>query len=416
MLNGILLMDLHWGAIPPERMKMELEETLYKYIESLNNLNMIVIGGDLFDSKQYFSSDVIQYVLEFIDDLLRLTYTSNTQLYIIKGTRTHDDLQLQTLKSVAKMCKYHQRIHIIEEVYDCRLTDIKDVDVYHVIWYPLDKLDMTEDELGEDDMIINVLFLPEEYIIDQNEYYKDTLYNEDKHYDLIFGHGMIDKIWYAQHGQDADFKQHSAPVFKVDDLERASNYSYFGHIHEHKKYGKNKSVEYVGPYTRWEFGKEAPVGFVYFEYDEINKTCREEFVENPMAQVLKTIPMNIKEDIDLSTLNDKIDDIIAKEMTRSEKLRFIVNLNSKLPNFLAIKDFIISKISNIKFVKLTLCIDVDDEEMEHFEEKMTDINMRLNSLYDQNSSLEEQIRTFLKQKRNIDISIEDIKSVLFDQN
>ena len=212
MLTAILLMDLHWGAISPQRMMAELEESLYKKINSLessaNHLDMIVIGGDLFDFKQYLSAEVTQYVFRFLDDLLDMT--SETVIYIIKGTRTHDDLQLNTIKDIYSRHRYGDRLVVINTVEEMNIKGNK------------------------------VLFLPEEYIVDQREYYKDTLYHQEKYYDLIFGHGIIDKIWYAKENHQKKYS--ASPVFPIEEIIEKANYLYFGHIHEHKRYGKKKNV------------------------------------------------------------------------------------------------------------------------------------------------------------------------------
>ena len=54
MVKMIMLPDLHWGAISPERMKEELDKTLFSFLKC-NRVNVIMIAGDLFDSKQYFA-------------------------------------------------------------------------------------------------------------------------------------------------------------------------------------------------------------------------------------------------------------------------------------------------------------------------------------------------------------------------
>ena len=39
---------------------------------------------------------------------------------------------------------------------------------------------------------LHILYLPEEHILDKNEYYKEY-FKEDKKYDYVFGHGVIEK-------------------------------------------------------------------------------------------------------------------------------------------------------------------------------------------------------------------------------
>ncbi len=98
-------------------------------------------------------------------------------------------------------------------------------------------------------------------------------------------------------------------------------------------------------------------------------------------------------------------------MTYSDRLRFIINIKSTIENYLGIKDFIISKLGEIKFVKLILSVDIDDEYMEMTQEAMDSTIQKKNYLFE-SMELEERIRMFLKQKKGVDISIEDIKNVL----
>lgn len=394
--TAITIPDLHLGAIPIERIRMEIEETLYKKIRTLKELDAIIILGDLWDSKQFVSSNVTSFVIEFIDALIGLTNEFNTKIFIVEGTRTHDSLQLDIIDQI------FNRILVCD-----RNTTNKRIEVIS---------DVTELVLNG----VNILFIPEEYIMDQKEYYKDTLYDEDKHYDFIFGHGMIDKIWYAKQKQDSmtDMTRHmAAPVFDVELLSSKCNMCYFGHVHMHKYYSKKQNFLYIGPITRWEFGKDDPVGFQYTEYDITHhKMLKDEFVHNDYAMILSTRIMNIKEDISLTDINVKIDKIIAEEMTTAEHMRLIININSKLENYASIRDFITTKIGTIKFVKLILSHDIDDKSMESMEEAVNEKHEQLSYLKTKDIDLEHRIQDFLLKKKNYTISIEDIKSIISDED
>ena len=51
--------------------------------------------------------------------------------------------------------------------------------------------------------------------MDSDLYYKDYF---NKKYDLVFGHGMTDLMWYMRKQDPMIQKQTSAPVFKTEDL------------------------------------------------------------------------------------------------------------------------------------------------------------------------------------------------------
>lgn len=416
--RAIMLMDLHWGAISPEKMKKELEKELLSYIIGMEESNLpvhaIFIGGDLFDSKQYLSSDVTRYVLEFLSTLLDLTVFSHTYIYIIKGTRTHDDLQLQTVKTIMSMSRFHNRVYVIEEVTKLSLVDVHDTCFPYLIWMPIHPMSTYEPD--ENDTIIDILCVPEEYVVDQHEYYKDTIYNTDIHYDMIVGHGMVDKIWYAKKAHDHQSSItlcSSAPVFNVDDLISCSNYTYFGHVHMHQQYNDGK-FQYVGPFTRWEFsdsvGNMLDAGYTVVEYDPITKTAYEKYHKNTSAQRLKVYAITIDKSMDLTSLNDYLNITISGEMQDCDRLKLIVNLRSDLENSVAMRGFIISKLGEMPFVKLVLKmidsdIDIDDTLTLDDKEK--------SSIPDYfGKELAQSVKDFIKEKRNVDIPLEDISRVL----
>lgn len=391
MQRIIMLMDLHWGAISPVRMEQELNATLFKFLDE-NKVDVILLGGDLFDSKQYFTSEIVRYVIRFLDKLLKYCDT----IICIGGTKTHDDLQLETLKEIYDG-ENSKKIHFITSVTPIRIGGSK-------VLYDFDSTDKPEDYM-------DILCIPEEYMIDQDEFYKPYL-SGDRYYDMILFHGMIDKIWYAKKSKEEQnllTKHSTAPVFKVNDLLKYCNKCYAGHVHVHKHYGQDNRFLYIGPYTRWEFGKDDDVGFEYVEF--CNDQFKDSFIVNHNAQILTTRVMNINETISLIDLNDKLDDIIAKEMVESDKLRFIINIKSTIENYLGIKDFIISKLGEIKFVKLILSIDIDDSYMEDTKDVLERTKEEKKYLFE-TMELEERIRVFLKQKKGLDVSIEDIKTIL----
>ena len=405
MLRLVMLMDLHWGAISPERMDIEISKTLYPFLDE-NNIDVIIIGGDLFDSKQYLTSEVTKHVIRFIHTLMMKCKI----IIFLTGTKTHDDLQLDTLKEI-----YSEVTCICDTA--CAIPYFMDKvgviclkDVCHI---PCPSM-LTYEELNyirPDD--ISILCMPEEYILEQEEYYRPYL--ENQHYDLIVYHGMVDKIWYAQKNKESqtEFTKHSsAPVFKVDELLEHCNNCYAGHVHMHKRYGNDGRFLYVGPYTRWEFGKDDDVGFQYVEIDEETKKVTDRFIVNNNAQVMTTRVMNITESISLKELNDNLDAIIKNEMSYSDKLRFIINIHSNIDNYQGIKDFIISKLGEMKFIKLILSVDVDDEFMESTKENVDSSQIEQHKYLYENISIEERIQRFLKSRKNVDIHIDDIKRIL----
>ena len=97
------------------------------------------------------------------------------------------------------------------------------------------------------------------------------------------------------------------------------------------------------------------------------------------------------------------------------RLRVIVNMQSDLPTFQAMKDFIITKLSNNPMVKLVLRTDLTSETDEEdcdsevgnshpIEDSTLDINM--------SSPIPEQVRTFILKDSGKVIDTEVIKDIL----
>lgn len=376
---GIILTDLHWGAVPPVRFQQELDKCLFEKIDSLKHLDFLIIGGDLFDMKEYLSSNVAKYILYFLNHLIERTEKFHTKIIIIEGTWTHDSLQLDTLSIIFHEIAKQDRIQFIHTVTDMKLCGM------------------------------DVLFIPEEYVIDQELYYQDYFKN---HYDLIVGHGMTDVIWYMRNEKSTEMKtQTSAPVFSVEKLCTIGNYVYFGHVHEHKAYGPNKRFKYVGPVSRWEFDKEWDCGYYLLEYDLHTKVMGEEFIINDYARIFRTTAFHIKEEIGLSELSKLVESRLDSLLKEADRIRIIVSLNPNLSNFMVIKDWFITKMALYKEVKLVLSIDEvsDTEEEKEIKEKKLQSSKQILEV-----GIPDEVRVsrFIKNNYNKNIPIEEIKETI----
>ena len=89
---------------------------------------------------------------------------------------------------------------------------------------------VTEEELLPG---LNVLYLPEEHILDKKEYYKE-FFEEDQKYDYIFGHGIIREAMKeaAVQNDTSSDKRKKVPVFSTAEFRRiCKGQTYFGHYH-----------------------------------------------------------------------------------------------------------------------------------------------------------------------------------------
>ena len=192
-MRAIITADLHWGAKSPSVLLEELNETLMKDLENMSELDAFIIAGDIFDSRQWLSSDTVSIAMQWLFELQDLVCTKlNGFIVLIKGTRNHDGDQLNLVHKILED-------RIPNSTYLC--NTVREIGIVS----------------NDDTKTTHILCVPEEYISDQELYYKDYF---NKKYDLIIGHGMIDKIWYAKDDKEkyGSTSILSAPVFELDKL------------------------------------------------------------------------------------------------------------------------------------------------------------------------------------------------------
>lgn len=384
--NFLVLADLHWGAIDPEIFRYELDQILFKYIDELyvkdEPIDAIIIAGDLFDTKETFSSLVVRNVIKFIGDLLAYTDDWDTEIILIEGTRTHDNLQLDNLYHVFDTSDYKYRLSVVNNV------------------------------IGDTIKETTFLYIPEEYVADQESYYSRWFIDSIKH-DIIIGHGMVDKVWYAQKAKESQnelTKHMSAPVFKVEDLLKYCNRCYFGHVHTHKRYGDNGRFSYIGPFTNWEFGKDTKVGFYHITKNIDTGEITDKYIENTLAKQYPTIAMSITESITLNDLNDMIDSKIAAVYATTQnvgKIRLIINLSKSIETWQTIKDFLISKLGDMNNVKFALQLLENDSINDDIE-----VDDSKNYLFDHSIDIYNRIHTFIKNKSGREIPVDTIRKYI----
>lgn len=381
VVSGLITVDNHWGATDPKQFHEELKICQIDKIRHLKQLDFYIIGGDTFDSKEYLASPTVKEFLLFMSELIDVTEPLNTQIRIILGTRTHDAMQLDTLDIIFNQLSACNRIKFINTVHEELLCGI------------------------------NLLYIPEEYVVDQDLYYEDYF---SKHYDIIIGHGMVDAIWYAKNRDPNLTKQTTAPVFNVDELCKIGNYVYFGHVHEHKSYGSNKRFKYVGPITRWEFDKTWDCGYYLVDYDTTTNVMWEDFIINEHAPVLSTTGVSIKENMPIDQINQLIHTKIDSLMKRSDKTKLIVCIDMSLSTSNMIKDFIITNFGNVSRLYLTIKAISQEDDMQGI--SSNDITEKMKEkpyLYNTSLDHEERIAAFIRKNAGSNISLDVISDVIY---
>lgn len=396
--------DMHWGKRNPELYYKEMYNFIITKLKRMEELDIIFLAGDIFDSKQYLYSQTLVWFSKFYGELLMCARMLDAKIVIIEGTKTHDSLQYSIIHN------------LFNSIYDC-LFPYEDEDPaaymnFEVIY--TEKVDVLQYYCQYDDHEYSILLIPEEYIADQESYYKE--YFVGRHYDYIIGHGMVDKIWYAKNKkEDKQEGVLGTPVFALEDFGNLATRTYFGHVHEHKYYGDDTGFTYIGPPSSWEFSAVKDYGMILTTFDK-GKFISDEFLINIEAPIYDTKILTIRQDYKLDDLSTRLDILLQTAIKNGVyRLRVIVNMQSDLPTFQAMKDFIITKLSNDPMVKLVLRTDLlsetDNEEStvescnsQPVEEVTPDIDI--------NSPIPEQVRTFILKDSGKVIDTEVIKDIL----
>lgn len=355
--------DIHIGKKDDMKLKEELE-IFFDYLKDTENIDMITISGDLFDRVLTANEYGTTLALEFIQRLIDL-YVPEIDIRIIKGTRSHDFNQLDILKVFKEKAGSHFKI--IEK---------NEVEVFNGY---------------------KILYLPEEYPTDYNDFYKENLLAvEDKVYDFIIGHGMIDFIAFTGYEDDSENRVHGTPTHKADDLIRVTKGPIiFGHIHEKQEY-KDK-IYYTGSYSRYSFDTPSEKGFMVFDIDDDDPSnFKMTFIENTSAPTYAVL------DIDKLNL-EGVDDHVKYIKELSDKYDFVKiktgnKANLDIARALTEKDSSI-KVQSVNKEKETIKV---DPKYEYILKKELPLN--------------ETIRKFMNEEYDKDIDLDFISKVISEDD
>ena len=372
--KGVMIADIHFGALPVERLYNELEIFL-DFIEK-KSLDFIVILGDWFDKKINLNSKDAKYSTVFFERICQICIDNDIKLRIIQGTESHDNSQLEVLEILAKN----------------KPVDFK-------VFY-----EVTEEELFPD---FNVLYVPEEYINSIDEKYGKYM---NKKYDMIFGHGMIQEVKFAALIQSSETTMKKAPIFKSKMLcDMCYGPIFFGHIHTKDIF--NDRLYYVGSYSRWKFGEEEDKGFYYVKYENDTKEFEAKFIVNDKAMKYDTIEIYEKESgfYKLNTENQikYIQNLIQSFEYDFLRLQFYIPQGYENENLLI--NMINESFGKYKNLKLDFKVNSKIKSKREVEEKINLLLDKYGFIFDNKIDTYTKINKFILEKYNKDISVEKIK-------
>jgi DNA repair exonuclease SbcCD nuclease subunit len=361
-LYGIVGADFHFGKKDDFKLYEELKAHFIPKIETEgDDVDYVVLSGDLFDRVLKMNEIGSNLCIKFILELVDLSIKYDFKIRILKGTKTHDFNQLNNFKSIE--AKHYPRFKIIQTV--------EQEEIFPEVFF---------------------LYLPEEYVDDPKEYYKEFFeVEEGVKYDMIFFHGTFDYVGYIP---NVESERHvkNAPIFNSEQI---ANLVYGkaigGHIHTRTVY-KNK-IEYTSSFSRFCFGEDKPKGFVEAFYNLETLECKTNFIENTDAPKFITIDID---DLEGTSLEEKMS--IVNDMKKEyENLRIIAkNVNDK--DVSAMK----SLVSEDDAVKLDIKrSDIEDKVEEQY-------MFIINREYDTETTTQK----YIKLEHDLDIPLDVIKKAI----
>lgn len=378
---GVELSDIHAGAMDPVQWYTELEHGVLKKIKKLAILDYFIITGDFFDQKVSMNSEHAKYALKFLSELMGICIQKETKLRIIKGTESHDNKQLE----------------LFDVLYMNASCDFK---VIHTV----------ESEWLFDNM--EVLYIPEEYMADKEAYYA-PFFKRDEPYDMIFGHGMVDKAAFIAVNQESETTMSKAPIFKTEDLEvLCRGPIYFGHIHKRMEIGR---FRYVNSFSRWAFGEEDDKGYYLTTYSPDTGKFEEEYIVNKKARHYDTIRIHMESSLFKQEAHEQVEYLVNMiKPLNAEFIRFEIHIPEDYPDALLLTNLLNEVFGTSKRVKLKIINNSKVRQKKEVEEKVNKLLELYGFIFDKGVSYEEKISRFIKIKYNRNMSEELIRSYLYE--
>jgi hypothetical protein len=369
--KGVHISDIHFGAVENAKLNNELSEVFFKYLDSNPDINYITINGDLLDRKLNLNESYSKSSIDFINNLVQYLKNDNYKLdriRLIRGTKTHDFNQLENFKYFEK--DYPEKFKIINT-------------------YDIEKLYND----------FRVVYLPEEYMEDQDNYYKN-LKEElvETPCDCIFGHGSWDVFSFENQVIESERNISGSPILRYKEwCDLCKGFIIFGHIHKNLVY-KDK-LYYTGSFSRWIFGEDNPKGFYMSIYNTETSQYNLRFIKNNLANVYKTYFISdiMKENMSLEQSIEEIDKLSKSEKVYKHRILLDEQIDTE----------------KLKVLKETVSTYDDIKIDQKIKVKQKEQDTRF-SFLDENNSVIKNISLYIKNIFGKDISENTISEILIE--
>lgn len=370
MLTIATLADVHFNAIKPDKIYKQLNEVFLNYLKN-HQIDLIVIAGDFYHSIVSLNSYSAKLSMEFMNNLVSVAkHTGIKFIRIIKGTSSHDNNQLENFR-------------IFENRDDVNLK------IFDVV---------SDENIGD----YRILYIPEEYMKNVDEFYSDYFCNI---YDVIFGHGMFRETAFTASKQESAITLSKAPVFESARMcGICTGPIIFGHIHT--RCSIRDRITYVGSFSRWVYGEESPKGFLVTVLKD-DGTFTNEFIENTLAERYDTITVT-----DVYKYTDNPERFVNEmKAFLKDHLRIIIVLTGE-HDYAYVVSFLREYYSKKPEYKLQIVDKTEITRQVEQEKRIDDLMEKYKFIFDSNISRPEKISKFIKVRDKSDVSIDKIETIL----
>lgn len=270
IVKGLCISDIHFGLPQSQRFYDEL--SIVKDYIAKNKLDVIFINGDYFDRKLSFNEPAALIAMQFFYELRELCIKKKIKLRLIHGTLSHERNQIEMFNKFA--------------------SPYLDMKIFNTV---------TEEELFPG---FNVLYVPEEYPVNAEEYYREA---RSKEYSAMMMHCMWDFIAIdsmLEQANRTDFQ--TAPIFIYEEWKNCIKHGFAACGHIHKRHIYKKKIFYPGSFSSWDFTDISERGFLTFSYDTEKKYYNVQFVDNTLCPTFGTIKSS---DLGLNLNECSVEDI-----------------------------------------------------------------------------------------------------------
>lgn len=384
--QGVVISDIHVGAFDVNKLHTEYLEIFIEKIRNMEKLDFVIVAGDFFDHKFYLNDKEATMAYIMLKELVTACKEKDAVLRFVYGTESHECNQYDILS----LLKIYDKINVIKTA--------------------------SEEELLPD---FRVLYLPEEHILNKDEYYNEFFEN-DKKYDYVFGHGVVREVMkelavHVDNSTTENTKRKKVPVFNTAELTRiCKGQIYFGHYHMNEEW--NDKIFSISSFSRWKFGEEGRKGFYLLSCDTSKEKYKQEFIENTLADNFKTISFSynntiFKDENDMQDVLNGLDK--ALERQPYDHMRFIFNIPSDATNPEAVINYIKERYKYKDKVKVDITNGYIEEKRQIKKEKVNDENEIYSFIFDKDCPLEDKCGRFIEITYNSSIPTKRIGNYLY---